>query len=109
MPVPSLLIDALKSKKIDAVRAAIKADPASARQARPMVQAGSSAFQAALELLQRNGGDVNASWRNYRPLHALLQGEPHAGTCGATPERLGCLEWLLSHGADPELLGAWPS
>jgi ankyrin repeat protein len=29
--------------------------------------------------------------------------------CGKPePQRLACLEWLLAHGADPELTGAWP-
>jgi ankyrin repeat protein len=60
-------------------------------------------------LLKEAGADLNASWRNYRPLHNLLQSEPHAAVGKPSPARLACLEWLLENGADPELLGAWPS
>jgi ankyrin repeat protein len=66
-------------------------------------------FQAALELLHRNGADLNGIYRNYRPLHNLIQSEPHARGNAPTPERLACLDWMLNHGADPERLGAWPS
>src|SRR6266851_2932691 len=53
--------------------------------------------------------DLNAKWRNYRPLHQLIQGEPHAGSAASRPEGLACLEWMSEHGADPEPPGAWPS
>jgi ankyrin repeat protein len=66
------------------------------------------ANQPALALLLQAGADLNASWRNYRPIHALLQEEPHAVAGKPAPARLACLEWLLDNGADPELLGAWP-
>ena len=56
----------------------------------------------------RSGGaGVSASYRNYRPLHALIQEKPHEGG-SSTPERVKCLEFLLEHGADPQLQGAWP-
>ena len=74
-----------------------------------MVEAGGRADVAALQELVARGGDVNASWRNYRPLHALLQEKPHASEPAASPERLACLDWLLAHGADPDAHGAWPS
>jgi hypothetical protein len=61
--------------------------------------------QPALALLKKAGADLNASWRNYRPLHNLLQSEPHAAAGKPAPARLACLEWLLDNGADPELLG----
>ena len=59
-------------------------------------------------MLHRHGADLNASWHHYRPLHALIQEEPHA-VSEATTERLDCLDWLLNHGADPNLHAAWPS
>jgi len=103
------LIQALREGKLDAVRAAIGADPEVARQGRAVVAAGGRAMQPALALLKKAGADLNASWRNYRALHALLQEEPHAAAGKPAPARLACLEWLLDNGADPELLGAWPS
>jgi ankyrin repeat protein len=103
------LIQALKAHDLKAVRQAIAADPKSAKSARAMGEAGRLAFQAALELLVKAGGDLNASYRNYRPMHSLLQEDPHAAARKPSPERLACLEWMLEHGADPEQLGAWPS
>jgi ankyrin repeat protein len=76
--------------------------------ARAIVEAGRLAWQTGLALLAGRGGDLNASHRNYRALHALMQEKPHAGG-SSTPKRVRCLSWLLEHGADPELLGAWPS
>jgi len=103
------LIEALRSGKLPAVRAAIKADPAKAQHPRYVVEAGRLAFQEAFELLWKSGADLNAIWRGYRPLHALLQEDPHAAAGKPTPERLACLDWLLRHGADPEQLAAWPA
>jgi ankyrin repeat protein len=94
---------------LPAVRAAIKADPEKARQSRYVVEAGGLAFQKAFELLKKNGAGLNAIWRGYRPLHALLQEDAHASAGKPTPERLACLDWLLQRGADPEQLGAWPA
>lgn len=102
------LIQALRSGKLAAVRAAIAADPKNARTARPVVEAGRLAFLKALELLRKNGADLNGLWRGYRALHALLQEDPHAAAGKPTAERLTCLDWLLEHGADPEQTGAWP-
>jgi hypothetical protein len=109
MDVADVLIEAIRAGKMAAIRAALKAKPAAARQPRPMVEAARAAFQGALELLHKGGGDLNASWRNYRPLHALMQEDPHAEAGKPSAERLACLEWLLEHGADPEQLGGWPS
>lgn len=103
------LIEALRSGKLSAVRAAIRADPEKARHARNVAEAGRLAFQKAFELLHKNGADLNAIWRGYRPLHALLQEDPHAAAGKPSPERVACLNWLLEHGADPEQLGAWPA
>jgi hypothetical protein len=103
------LIAALRAKDLKAVRAAIAADGKLARQARPVVEAGRLAFQPALALLKESGAGLNASWRNYRALHSLLQEDPHGVADKPAPARLACLEWLLQNGADLELLGAWPS
>ena len=91
-----------------AVRAALKTDPEAAKNPRAIGQAAGAAFLAGLQLLHKNGADLNAVWRNYRPLHNLMQSEPHAASAKPEPERLACLEWLLEHGANPELTGAWP-
>jgi len=75
-----------------------------------MLEAAQRADVGALKVLVGRGGDVNASYRNYRPMHALIQERPHDFPAGkAEPKRLSCLEWLLEHGAAPEALGAWPS
>jgi ankyrin repeat protein len=75
-----------------------------------MIEAARKADVGALKVLVGRGGDVNASYRNYRPLHSLIQERPHDAPPGrAEPRRLTCLAWLLDHGADPDALGAWPS
>lgn len=102
------LIEALRAGKVTRVRAAIKADPKAARHARVMVEAARLAFQPAAAILHRNGADLNAIWRGYRPLHALLQEHPHANKGKPSRERLEFLDWMLKHGADPEQPGAWP-
>jgi ankyrin repeat protein len=106
--VPEELILAIRSREIAAVRAALKAAPHGARRPRAILEAARVAFLPAIELLCRAGADLNASYRNYRPLHVLLQEEPHADASRPLRERLACLGWLLEHGADPELTGAWP-
>jgi len=102
------LIPALRSGSIREVGAAVKANALEARQPKAVVEAGRLAFQAALELIHKHGADLNASYRNYRALHALIQEKPEAQVAKTQAERLKCLDWLLSHGADPEELGAWP-
>ncbi|MBM3727915.1 MAG: hypothetical protein FJW40_21130 [Acidobacteria bacterium] len=62
-----------------------------------------------LKLLVAAGGDLNASFRNYRPIHALIQEKPHAEWNQTPPQRLDCLLWMLKHGADPDSTGAWPT
>ena len=86
----------------------MKADPDAALRPRSIVEAGRLAFQPAMELLHSKGADLNAVWRGYRPLHSLLQEEPHRASGTPSAERLECLDWLLAHGADPEQPGAWP-
>jgi ankyrin repeat protein len=102
------LIEALRAGDLRGVRAVLKAQPAAARQPRSICEAGGSAFLPAIQLLVKHGADLNAAWRGYRPLHNLIQSEPHKAADKPTPERLSCLEWMLEHGADPEQTGAWP-
>jgi len=73
-----------------------------------VVTAAQLAWKPGLTLLVKHDADLNASYRNYRPLHALIQEKPHAGG-SSTRARVKCLEWLLAHGADPEQAAAWPS
>src|SRR5947209_5783663 len=100
--MPDKLIEALRSGKLAAVRVIVKQDPKAARRARPIVEAGRLAFQPALALLHRNGGDLNAIFRGYRALHSLLQEDTHRASGVPSSARLACLDWLLAHGADPE-------
>lgn len=102
------LIQHIRDRDLSCLRRAIAGDPAGARQARAVVSAGGLAWQAGLTLLVEAGADLNAMWRNYRPIHALLQEDPHAPAGTPTPEGLACLTWMLAHGADPEQTGAWP-
>jgi hypothetical protein len=75
---------------------------------RAVVGAAQAASLIALQGLLKQGGDLNASYRNYRPLHALIQEQTHEATGRPSAERLQCLDWLLAHGANPELTGGWP-
>jgi len=75
--------------------------------AQAMMNAGRLAWLPGIRLLVAGGGDLNASFKNYRGLHALIQERPHAGV-RSTPARIACLTWMLGHGADPEQLAAWP-
>jgi ankyrin repeat protein len=102
------LIQALKSGDLEAVSAALRSDATQARQARAVVEAARRAFLPALKLLKKNGADLNAAWRGYRALHALIQEEPHAAAEEPPSFRLKCIRWMLANGADPEQLGAWP-
>ena len=105
--MPNELIQALRSLDLARVRAAAARDPAAAAHAQPICEASRLGFQPAIRLLAKHGADLNASWRGYRPLHSLIQEEPRQpGRPSAA--RLRCLEWMLAHGADPELPAAWP-
>lgn len=77
--------------------------------AKLVVDAARRADKKSLAALFAAGADPNAAWRGYRALHALIQEDPHASGASAPEQRLPCLAWLLEHGADPELAGAWPS
>ena len=73
-----------------------------------ILAAAGKADRAELARLAKAGADLNALWRGYRPLHALIQSEVHGDAEVPSKERLRCLGELLELGADPELLGAWP-
>lgn len=88
--------------------AALKKDPKLAAKPQLVVGAAQAARLDALEVLLEHGADPNAVWRGYRPLHALIQERPH-GETEPSKDRVRCVKWLVKHGADPELHGAWPA
>jgi ankyrin repeat protein len=91
------------------VRAAVKANPEAARHPKYMGAIGRMCSLPIIQLLRRNGSDLNATYKNYCALSNLIQESPHAAADGkADPERLACLTWMLENGADPEQLSAWP-
>lgn len=97
---------AIRSRDLAALKTGLaRATPTIATKA--IGEAARLGWLAGLRLLFKHGGGLNAIYRNYRPLHALIQEKPHEGG-SSTPERVKCLEWLLEHGADPQLQGAWP-
>lgn len=102
------LLQAIKARDLAAVRSALDENPAWAVHARPALTAAGGAFLDALKLLTAHGASLNGIWRGYRPLHALLQENPHAAAGGPDKDRLACLDWMLRNGADPELSAAWP-
>lgn len=106
VPVKQAVL-AVRSGDVASLEAALLREPSLARGAQLVLEAARGARLDALRLLVGHGADPNATWRGYRPLHALIQERPH-GETEPSRERLRCLEWLLAHGADPELPGAWP-
>ncbi len=102
------LIDALRTGNFAAVEAAAAADPAAARHPRAICEAARLANLPAVKLFSKLGAQLNVIFRNYRPLHCLLQEDPHAAGGKPSKARLACLKWMVSHGADPELHAAWP-
>lgn len=56
-----------------------------APRAAEIVAAAQRADLRALQRLHARGADLDASWRNYRPLHALIQGER------SRPAKCACL------------------
>jgi len=103
----SPLLTAIRSRDLSALKSAL-ARHRGPVPARVMVGAGGLAWRPGLAALVKAGGDLNGTHRNYRPIHALIQEDPHK-TGVSTPERVKCLAWMLAHGADPELAGAWPA
>ena len=103
------LIEALQRGDLSALRACIKQNQKLACSPQVVLEAARLGWVEAFDLLLRNGADPNVRWRGYRPLHALIQEEPH-GKRGSLPaERVAALRWLFERGADPEQLGGWPS
>jgi ankyrin repeat protein len=98
----------LRYNEIPALQTALERDPSMASKPQLVVEAARWGRLEVLKLLVRGGADLNAAWRGYRPLHSFIQEKPHADPQDPTRARLKCLDWLLSHGADPEQLGAWP-
>jgi ankyrin repeat protein len=105
-------VSGLRAGDSTPLRELLKRRPKEATKPQVILEAARLGNLAALKLLAKAGADLNASWRGYRPLHALIQEKPHGdeiAKTGKTPrERLAALDWLLSSGADPELTGAWP-
>lgn len=106
VPAPPL-VRAAQSRNLAQLRTALTRSGGDI-PARALIAAAGVAWQAGLAALVKAGGDLNGVYRNYRSIHALIQEDPHKGGT-STPERVACLEWMLSHGADPELPGAWPA
>ena len=103
------LIACLRAGDLKQFRALLGTDPEAARSAEAVVEAGRLGSTKALELLLKKGADLNAPWRGYRALHALIQEAPHKDRETPTVQRVSCLNWLLAHGANPEALGGWPA
>lgn len=82
--------------------------PRVAKTAKLVVDAAVNADLDALKALYKSGADLNAQYRGYRALHALIQTTPHPEAAAPSPNQLRVFSWLLAHGADPELPGAWP-
>lgn len=99
----------LQAGNLAGFRVVLKRDPKAALHPKVVNCAAAHANRTALELLGKAGADLNAIHRNYRPLHNLLQTDPHRAAGKPSSDRLDCLEWLLANGADPELTAAWPS
>ena len=97
---------AIASRDLAGLKAALRKSRVPVH-AKVVGQAAGAGWLAGLRAIEAHGADLNALYRNYRPMHALIQEKPHAGG-SSTPERVKCLEWLLEHGADPQLQGAWP-
>jgi ankyrin repeat protein len=105
MPTP--VATAIKAKDLSGLKRAL-AKHAGPIPAQAIVAAAQLAWMPGLEVLRKHGADFNASFKNYRPLHALIQEKAHGKGSEAAP-RVACLQWLLQHGADPELAAAWPA
>jgi ankyrin repeat protein len=76
--------------------------------AKSIVDAAQKADTDAINALLKRGGDINAQYRGYRALHALIQTKPHADAVAPSPKQLEAFSWMLDQGADPDLPGAWP-
>jgi hypothetical protein len=82
------LISAIRGGKLAAVRTAVKANPGAARHPKYMVAAGQLGSLSILQLVHRNGSDINAAYKNYTALSNLIQTNPYAAAAKADPKRL---------------------
>src|SRR5262245_9760469 len=103
------LIELLRSGDLPGVKEILRSNPDASRSPKVIVEAARLGSLKSIQLLVKHGADLNASSRNYRPLHSLIQEKPHTEARGAPAERLAVLKWMLEHGADPELLAGWPA
>jgi ankyrin repeat protein len=106
---PKELIEYLRSGDLAQLKAFLRSNPEAARSPQAIGEAARLGRTKAIELLLNHGADLNASWRNYRPLHSLIQEKPHAEGGSGVAERVVLLKWMLARGADPEKLGGWPA
>jgi ankyrin repeat protein len=104
MPKPTPVLDAIHTRNLAALKRALDRKPTN----QEILAASQRAWQQGLAFMLKQGADLNTSFRNYRPLHALIQEHPHNDPADNSDSRLACLQWLLDHGANPELTGAWP-
>lgn len=103
------LIEALRAGDLTDLKVLVRRDPDAARSPQVITEAGRLGWKEAIDLLLKNGADVNAMSRGYRALHSLIQEAPHKGHDPAPAVRVSCLRWLLKKGADHEQLGGWPA
>jgi len=103
------LIEALRAGDLTDVKVLVRRNPDAARSPQVITEAGRLGWKEAIEVLLKNGADLNAISRGYRALHSLIQEAPHKGHDPATASRISCLRWLLARGADPEQPGGWPA
>ena len=103
MPRGSDLIAAINAQDVSALDEVLETLDGSI-PSRAVIDASRLAWKAGLVRLKKHRGDgvrvLNASYRSYRPLHALIQEHPHKGG-SSTAKRAACLEWMPANGADP--------
>lgn len=99
---------AIKARDLVGLRVAAAKDLKTARSPRALIAAGFEAWKPALVLLHKIGADLNESYKGYRALHGVVQTAPHCDSPKPTAGRRACLDWLLAHGANPELTAGWP-
>lgn len=71
--------------------------------------AAAKADRAEMERLLKAGADPNACYRNYSPLHVLMEERPHGEPADPSKEKLRCADLLCKYGANMEVLGGWPA
>jgi hypothetical protein len=71
--------EAIRNSDTNSLRAILDSSPELAHKPRLILEAGRKARLGLVKRLARKGTDLNASWRGYRPLHALTTHCPIAG------------------------------